>query len=106
MVAGPVSTQYHELNEVGLFVRQCFRKRGEDLEAQDGPAEFLAGYLDAAGYGWPNGRTVKELREMMTGAVDVDALLPGQLVETLDLDDQERGDLAYAVAYGQRRARP
>lgn len=92
MAAGPVGP----LNEYGLVL--------EKLMANHhllGPAH-LAGRLRAAGYK----RDHEEIIAGMEGRQYVDARLPGEIAKVLNLSKNEMNQLAWAVAYGQRRARP
>jgi hypothetical protein len=66
-----------------------------------GPAD-LSGLLRAAGH--PVGE--ERIRAFMEGDEWVDGRFPGWVVEVLDLDPEEIGILANAVAYGQVRSVP
>jgi hypothetical protein len=48
----------------------------------------------------------EEIRAFMEGDEWVDAYFPGWVAEVLDLDAEEMGALAHAVAYGQAEYPP
>jgi len=81
------------VNGFGEALQRLMERRG-----LRGP-EDLAGRLEEAGYPTP----ARQLRECMEGARWVDERLPGWVAQVLELDVEETGELAKAVAYGQIR---
>ncbi len=84
------------MNGFGETLRALMDKRG-----LRGPAD-LSGLLKGARYHV----TEEEIRAFMTGEKWVDGYFPGRVAEVLDLDAEEMGALALAVAYGQAEYPP
>ena len=79
------------MNRFGEVLQDLMERRG--LRSP----EDLSKRLDEVGHDVPAGR----VRAFMDGDEWVNGWFPGCVVEALDLDAEEMGALALAVAYGQ-----